>query len=903
MLSELLHNPKDAPLLVDIDQLQTTLLQVLQTQLHAEVLPILQSLLQGRDNVEQTLATHLPVLAPAQIEELIRACSLFAQVMNIAEDLHHQRRRLAHKQQGSTLAQGSFSNTLNKLQAASIDTETLQNHLNHTHISAVLTAHPTEVQRQTILTLNRKISALLDQLGQTQQDTEQVENHIQELQATLLTLWQSNETRHFKMTVADEIANGIAYFPLSFFQAIPDLYRKLENYLYQYDAKLHLPDILQIDTWIGSDRDGNPFVNAQVLQHAITEQANALFRHYRNQLSEIYRELSLSIRRVKVSKEVWVLAHLSPDTAQAREEEPYRLACAHILARVVATGQNLGAHLGCRFELRKPYNHADEMLHDLKAISESLQQHGSSALAQGHLAKLIRCVSLFGFYLMPFDLRQHSGTHANTVAELFQQANLENYLALSETAKQQVLLRELSSPRPLYSPHITYSKDTQSELEIFNTALKIKQRYGEKAINQSIISNAETCSDILALALILKETGLLNAHPTKPSSRLNIVPLFETIGALERCTFVMEQLFALPWYQTLLHSRNNTQEIMLGYSDSNKDGGYLTSQWTLYQAEQKLAQLTKKHNIRLRLFHGRGGSVGRGGGPSYAAILAQPSGSVNDQIRITEQGEVITFKYADPSHAQHNLEALIAATLEASLLPNNGQQPDANIMQLLSDQAFKSYQNLITHPDFIDYFLQTSPITEIATLNIGSRPASRKTLNHIQDLRAIPWVFSWTQTRLMLPAWYGFGSAVSYVIQQDPKALTKLQQMNQHSPFFCTMLSNMEQVMAKADLHIAKSYIQLSENLKAAEKIFAQIEKEFYQSKEALLNILQVPTLLHNNRSLSRSLSLRLPYLNALNYLQIELLKRLQQHPESQETLSQVHLSINGIAQGLRNTG
>lgn len=903
MLSQLLHNPKDAPLLVDVNQLQTALLRVLQTQLHPDVLPILQNLLQNTDNVEQILAAHLPALSQEQTAELIRACSLFAQVMNIAEDLHHQRRRLAHEQQGSFLTQGSFANTLHKLQAASIDSHKLQKHLNHTHISAVLTAHPTEVQRQTILTLNRKISALLDKLGQAGQSLEQTENDIQELQAVLLTFWQSNETRHFKMTVADEIANGIAYFPLSFFQAIPDLYRKLEKRLHEFDADLTLPNIMEVDTWIGGDRDGNPFVNAEVLKYAITEQAKTLFRFYREQLSELYRELSLSIRRVKVSDAVWALSKDSPDTAQAREEEPYRRAIAHILAKVVASGQSLGAGLGCRFELRAPYNNADELVADLQAISDSLQENGSGFLAQSHLANLIRCVSLFGFYLMPFDLRQHAGTHATTVAELFSQADMEDYLALSETEKQQVLLRELSSHRPLFSPHITYSEETQKELDIFSAALEIKKRYGEKAINQSIISNAETISDILALALILKETGLLTAHPENPSSRLNIVPLFETIGALENCIDVMEQLFNLPWYQALLQSRRNTQEIMLGYSDSNKDGGYITSQWTLYQAEQKLVHITKKHDVRLRLFHGRGGSVGRGGGPSYEAILAQPSGSVNDQIRITEQGEVITFKYADPNNAQRNLEALVAATLEASLLPSIGHEPDANMMQLLSNEAFKSYQALITHPDFIDYFLQTSPITEIATLNIGSRPASRKSLNRIQDLRAIPWVFSWTQTRLMLPAWYGFGSAVTHLMKQDPDALGKLQEMNQHSPFFRTMLSNMEQVIAKADLHIAKGYTQLCPNQDLAANIFAQIEQEFNHSKEALLSILQVPTLLHDNRSLARSLSLRLPYLNALNYLQIELLKRLRANPESEETLSQVHLTINGVAQGLRNTG
>lgn len=558
--------------------------------------------------------------------------------------------------------------------------------------------------------------------------------------------------------------------------------------------------------------------------------------------------------------------------------------------------------MGCKFGFLEPYASAQEFLDDLKKLQRSLIDNGSRLLAEGRLADLIRSVSVFGFHMMPLDLRQHAGKHADVVAELFQHAGLEDYNSLNEEQKQAVLLRELSHQRPLYSPFITYSDHTRHELAIFNEARKIKDEFGEDAVTQSIISNCEQPSDLLALALLLKESGLLAVENGKPHSRINIVPLFETIEALENACPVMETMFRLDWYDALLESRGNIQEIMLGYSDSNKDGGYVTSSWCLYQAELGLVELFKKYDVRMRLFHGRGGSVGRGGGPSYQAILAQPAGSVAGQIRITEQGEVITAKYADPGNAQRNLETLVAATLEAGILPDK-KDPDAKLMQALSDVSFKYYRELITHPDFIDYFLQTSPIQEIATLNLGSRPASRKTLARIQDLRAIPWVFSWMQNRLMLPAWYGFGSAVETLCEDKPETLAALREHAQSNPFFQAMLSNMEQVMAKTDITLAENYAGLSESPDKAKVIFGMIKEEYQRSRKALLDLLQTEELLRDNRSLARSLALRIPYLNALNGLQVAMLKRLRKEPDNPHALLMVHLTINGVAQGLRNTG
>ena len=663
-----------------------------------------------------------------------------------------------------------------------------------------------------------------------------------------------------------------------------------------------VPDILKIGGWIGGDRDGNPFVSAETLRFAFRRHADAVFRFYRGELDKLYRELPLSVRRVKVNDDVMALSDESPDEEIARTEEPYRRAIAYIMARVMGKARSLGLGMGCKFGFMMPYASAQEFSDDLHKLQRSLRDNGSALLGEGRLADLIRSVSVFGFHMMPLDLRQHAEKHADVVAELFKHAGLEDYGSLSETEKQTVLLRELKHQRPLSSPFITYSEHTRREMAIFNEARNIKDEFGENAVTQSIISNCEQPSDLLALALLLKESGLLTVENGKPQSRINIVPLFETIEALENACPVMETMFSNEWYRDLLQSRDNIQEIMLGYSDSNKDGGYVTSSWCLYQAELGLVELFKKYDVRMRLFHGRGGSVGRGGGPSYQAILAQPAGSVAGQIRITEQGEVITAKYADPGNAVRNLETLVAATLEASLLPDQ-KNPEPVLMQALSDVSFKYYRELITHPDFIDYFLQTSPIQEIATLNLGSRPASRKTLARIQDLRAIPWVFSWMQNRLMLPAWYGFGSAVESLCEGKPETLAALQEHAQHNPFFQAMLSNMEQVMAKTDITLAENYAGLSESPEKAAVIFGMIKEEYQRSRKALLDLLQTDELLRDNRSLARSLALRIPYLNALNGLQVAMLKRLRKDPHDPHTLLMVHLTINGVAQGLRNTG
>ena len=886
MQLHILNNPKDAALAADAEFLKQSLFNLL----HEEASPLVVEtvkLLSTSDDSAALIEKVLPQLDEQQTHDLTLACGLFAQILNIAEDVHHERRRQIHEDAGHSAAEGSLTETVRKLKAGKVNGKALQQQLDNTVVTAVLTAHPTEVQRQTVLSFNRRIRALLPQRERCT-NPDALAQLRREIDTVLLGLWQTSETRRHKLSVNDEINNGVSIFPMSFFEALPKLYRTMERDFQTAYPGVRVPNILKIGGWIGGDRDGNPFVSAETLRFAFRRHADAVFRFYRGELDKLYRELPLSIRRVKVNDDVMALAAQSPDEEIARTEEPYRRAIAYIMARAMGKARSLGLGMGCKFGFLEPYATVEEFLNDLKKLQHSLHENGSQLLAEGRLSDIIRSVSVFGFHMMPLDLRQHAG--------------LEDYNSLNEEQKQTALLRELSHQRPLYSPFITYSDHTRHELAIFNEARKIKDEFGEDAVTQSIISNCEQPSDLLALALLLKESGLLVVENGKPHSRINIVPLFETIEALENACPVMETMFRLDWYDALLESRGNIQEIMLGYSDSNKDGGYVTSSWCLYQAELGLVELFKKYNVRMRLFHGRGGSVGRGGGPSYQAILAQPAGSVAGQIRITEQGEVITAKYADPGNAQRNLETLVAATLEASILPDK-KDPDAKLMQDLSDVSFKYYRELITHPDFIDYFLQTSPIQEIATLNLGSRPASRKTLARIQDLRAIPWVFSWMQNRLMLPAWYGFGSAVETLCEGNSDTLAALREHAQSNPFFQAMLSNMEQVMAKTDITLAENYAGLSESPDKAKVIFGMIKEEYQRSRKALLDLLQTEELLRDNRSLARSLALRIPYLNALNGLQVAMLKRLRKEPDNPHALLMVHLTINGVAQGLRNTG
>ena len=897
---------KDLPLREDLARLNRLLEALLLEQEGAEVVDEIRAIPSGAQRHDAAADALVERLSPATTTALVRACGLYSQLFNIAEDLHHARRRRAHQRAGSAPQRGSLSRALTSLHDSGVDFASLNAALQEASVSAVLTAHPTEVQRQSVLDGHRAVRKFLQQLSSSDITPEEEAEVEAKLQRVIHTLWQTTEIRPFKMTVADEIENGVAYHPLSFFQAIPALYERLGRQMRElWGQDAAIPSFLRVGSWIGGDRDGNPNVDAGVLRHAITRQAEVAFKHYFYELAGLYRELSLSSRHIRVSPAVAALAAASPDSAISRREEPYRLALATIEGRLSATAANLGLPLRGRWTAGDAYPDTDALQADLAALRDSLAANGSALLVYGRLGKLARAVDVFGFYLMPLDLRQHAEKHAAVVGELFAHANLEHYAALDEAARVRVLLRELATPRLLYSPFLSYSADSEKELAIFREAARVQQQFGQGAIAQCIISNCASVSDILALALLAKESGLLRLDGGVPAISLNLVPLFETIADLDASADIMQQLFALPWYQQLLKSRNGVQEVMLGYSDSNKDGGYLTSQWELYQAEQRLVRVFDAAGVKMRLFHGRGGSVGRGGGPSYEAIMAQPAGTVVGRIRITEQGEIITAKFADPDNATRNLEALVAATLEATLSQGSQQDTDESVLAELSGHAYRTYRALVESDGFMQYFMEATPISAIAKLNIGSRPASRKALASIKDLRAIPWVFSWSQSRVMLPGWYGFGSAVSAFLAAHghDAGLAQLQALYRQSPFFQVMLSNMEQVLAKADLQIARRYAALVGDAVLADRLFGGLQAEFDKTLAAFFAITGQDKLLQGNPTLARSLDTRLPYLDALNLLQVKLLQRLRQEPDDEAALYAIHLTINGISAGLRNSG
>ncbi|MDO8788301.1 MAG: phosphoenolpyruvate carboxylase, partial [Sulfuritalea sp.] len=699
---------------------------------------------------------------------VVRAFSYFSHLANIAEDQHHIRRARAHARAGAKPREGSLAFSLQRALAAGIEAGQLARFFAGAQVRPVLTAHPTEVQRKSILDCQWKIASLLDEHDRTQLAPEEQAEHDEALRRAVLRLWQTRMLRRAKLSVMDEVANALSFYDTTFLRELPRLYNACEDHLTRNvpDWKTlgiaELPPFLHPGSWIGGDRDGNPFVTADVLAKAMRAQSSKAIGYLLEQLHQLGAELSTTTSLISVpSVELMKLAEQSPDKSPHRLDEPYRRAITGFYARLAATALQLDNLEAPRHAVAQaePYFSAAELAADLDVLHHSLISHKAGLLGRGRLRRLRHAVAIFGFHLAPLDLRQNSDVHARTVAELLGIARPgTDYLALDENGRIALLLEELATPRPLASPGINYSEETRGELAIFETARSIRQRYGKAAIENVIISKTDGVSDILEVAVMLKEVGLL--RPLEHALDVNIVPLFETIGDLANAGAVMNRLLALPLYNRLLGSRQALQEVMLGYSDSNKDGGFLTSGWALYRAEVTLTEVFARHGITLRLFHGRGGSVGRGGGPSYQAILAQPQGAVQGQIRITEQGEVIASKYANPELGRRNLEILAAATLEATLLAHEHDAPRPEFiaaMEELSATAFTAYRRMVYEtPGFEQYFWESTVIAEIAALNIGSRPASRKKTTAIEDLRAIPWVFSWAQCRLMLPGWFGF---------------------------------------------------------------------------------------------------------------------------------------------------
>ncbi|MBI4206342.1 MAG: phosphoenolpyruvate carboxylase [Betaproteobacteria bacterium] len=911
---------KDAPLREDIRLLGRLLGDTLQEQEGEERFRLIENIRQTAvrfrrdrdDAAKQELEAILGALDHDTAISVVRAFSFFSQLANIAEDLHHNRRRHAHQIAGSPPQEGNVALALERLRHAGVAHSRLKAFFDCALIAPVLTAHPTEVQRKSILDCQVEVARLLAERDRSLLTSTQLRENEEALRRIILTLWQTRILRTMRLTVNDEVENGLAYFRHTFLREVPQLHAELEDLVADHlgEPGFRLPALLRIGNWIGGDRDGNPFVTHEVMLHAVRCQSRLALDYYLGEVHRLGAELSMAERLVDVSAALEQLAAASPDRSEHRRDEPYRRALIGVYARLAATARHLERHAAEGEPAGVlPYRDCAEFLHDLAIISDSLESNRGARIARGRLRHLRRAAEVFGFHLCALDMRQHSDAHERVVAELFARAG-ENgsYTELSESARVDLLAREIATTRPLKSPHLDYSAETSNELRIFQAAATIHSRYGPQALPNYIISRTDGVSDLLEVALLLKEAGLLLPGPA-PRLAMNIIPLFETIADLRRCAAIMDALFALPHYRKLLASRGNVQEVMLGYSDSNKDGGFLTSNWELYKAEVELVRAFRRHGVELRLFHGRGGTVGRGGGPSHQAILAQPPGSVNGQIRITEQGEVIASKYSDPDIGRRNLETLIAATLEATVLPSENLGPNEatyrEVMERLSEDALRAYRNLVYEtPGFRQFFHEATPIAEIAEMRIGSRPASRKASWEIEDLRAIPWVFSWSLSRIMLPGWYGFGAAVQALIEREgDMGLKLLQDMHRNWPFMKALLSNMDMVLAKCDLGIASRYVELVGDADLRAKIFARIQNEWQLAVKFLLDITGHNELLQTNPTLARSFRNRSPYIDPLNHLQVTLLRRLRAGEQDDVVRRAILLTINGIASGLRNSG
>ena len=898
-------------------------------------------------DADKALKKLLKALSGDRSVSVIRAFTYFSHLANLAEDRHHIRRRAVHERAGDT-QEGSIEVAVARCRWAGIAPKAISSMLAQSYVSPVLTAHPTEVQRKSILDAERDIAQLLTARDAIRErklasastkdvlSPKEFASNEAQIRARVMQLWQTRLLRFTKLTVADEIENALSYYESTFLREIPKLYAELEEHLGQHPVH----SFLRMGQWIGGDRDGNPNVTAQTLQYALLRQSEVALRHYLTEVHFLGAELSISAMLVKCSPEMQLLANASPDTNAHRQDEPYRRALTGVYARLAATLKALTGGDAARHAVvpQNPYAQAEDFGADLRVIEASLLSHHGAAMAAQRLHPLIRAVEVFGFHLATVDLRQNSDKHEEVVAELLRVARIEpTYAQLDEVAKRTVLLRLLNDARPLRVLGATYSPLAQSEIDVFETALQMLQRFGRNSIRHYIISHTETVSDLLEVLLLQKETGLLSGTlDSAATNDLIVVPLFETIEDLRNAAPIMREFYALPGIAALIKRSSAEQDIMLGYSDSNKDGGIFTSNWELYRAEIALVALFDEmgNAIKLRMFHGRGGTVGRGGGPSYQAILAQPPGTVRGQIRLTEQGEVIGSKYANPEIGRRNLETLVAATLEATLLQSTKPATKDYLMaaETLSGLSMAAYRALVYEtPGFTRYFFDSTPIREIAELNIGSRPASRyvaPTLvasrtalpptgavsprggpseklpsQKIEDLRAIPWGFSWGQCRLTLPGWYGFGTAVSAFINQPHGDAALLQKMYRNWPFFRTLLSNMDMVMAKSDLALASRYSELVTDTRLRKDIFGAIEAEWHLTAKALTLITGDKQRLTNNTALQRSIRHRFPYIDPLHHLQVELVRRYRAGQADERVQRGIHISINGIAAGLRNTG
>lgn len=773
--------------------------------------------------------------------------------------------------------------------------------LEHLNVVPVLTAHPTQVQRKSMLDLTNHIHSLLRKYRDVKLGLINKDKWYNDLRRYIEIIMQTDMIREKKLKVTNEITNAMEYYNSSFLKAVPHLTTEYKRLAQAHGLNLKQAKPITMGMWIGGDRDGNPFVTAKTLKQSALTQCEVIMNYYDKKIYQLYREFSLSTSIVNVSKQVREMARQSKDNSIYREKELYRRALFDIQSKIQATKTYLieDEEVGTRYET------ANDFYKDLIAIRDSLLENKGESLISGDFVELLQAVEIFGFYLASIDMRQDSSLYEACVAELLKSAGIHSrYSELSEEEKCDLLLKELEEdPRILSATHAEKSELLAKELAIFKTARVLKDKLGDDVIRQTIISHATSLSDMLELAILLKEVGLVDTE----RARVQIVPLFETIEDLDHSEETMRKYLSLSLAKKWIDSRNNYQEIMLGYSDSNKDGGYLSSCWTLYKAQQQLTAIGDEFGVKVTFFHGRGGTVGRGGGPTYEAITSQPLKSIKDRIRLTEQGEVIGNKYGNKDAAYYNLEMLVSAAINRMITQKKSDTNTPNryeaIMDQVVDRSYDIYRDLVFgNEHFYDYFFESSPIKAISSFNIGSRPAARKTITEIGGLRAIPWVFSWSQSRVMFPGWYGVGSSFKEFINKNPENIAILRDMYQNWPFFQSLLSNVDMVLSKSNMNIAFEYAKLCED-EQVKAIYETILNEWQVTKNVILAIEGHDELLADNPYLKASLDYRMPYFNILNYIQLELIKRQRRGELSSDQERLIHITINGIATGLRNSG
>ena len=856
---------------------------------------------------------------PVEATPIIRAFTHFALLANLAEDLHEERLVEEGLDAGEAPRDSSLEATWAKLRDARVPGAEIGSMMESAEVVPVLTAHPTETRRRTVFDVQKHIGASMRarheviNAPRTARTEAKLEALDLEIRRRIMTLWQTALIRMNRPDIRDEVEVGLRYYQLSLLETVPKLNRDVAAMMRELGGD-DVPEnpVVRMGSWIGGDHDGNPYVTEDVVRYATDRAAGTILRHYVKQLQSLERELSFSDRLTQVSVDLVELANRGQNDVPNRVDEPYRRAVHGIRGRVAATAiSRLGASVvEGDWSCHEPYSSVEEMRADLDVVEASLRRSHDDLIADHRLADIQGATDVFGFHLYSLDLRQNSESHEDILTELFRLSGVaEDYRSLPERRRVEILTRELTSARPLVPRGVELSEVTARELGIMRAAADAVEAYGPEVVPHCIISMCSSVSDLLEPMILLKEVGLISVEDGAPSGTVDVIPLFETIEDLQAGASVLREAWDVPLYRRYVASRGDLQEVMLGYSDSNKDGGYFAANWALYDAETAIAAVAREEGVRLRLFHGRGGTVGRGGGPSYEAILAQPKGAVQGSVRITEQGEIISAKYGHPVTARRNLEALVAATIESTLLDledldDQGRAYD--VMSEISELSRDAYAALMhDDPGFIEFFETSTPVGEIGSLNIGSRPSSRKQTTSISDLRAIPWVLAWSQQRSMVPGWFGVGTALNEWVGEDPDGsrLAELRELNESWPFFNSVLSNMAQVMSKSDLHLAKLYADLVSDREVADRIFSRIREEYELTLEMFLKVTGYSTLLEDNPLLARSVDMRFPYLMPLNAIQLEMLRRYRAGDSRDKVRRGIQLTMNGLATALRNSG